>query len=74
MAFLLIWLLFGIVAAMIGKQKGEGLSGFILGILFGPIGILIVLFGKGNRKTCPACKELIHKDATRCPRCQKDLI
>ena len=73
MPFLLIWFLFGIVAAMIGKRKGEGLLGFIVGILLGPIGILIVLFSKGNRKICPACKEFIHKDATRCPRCQKEL-
>lgn len=23
-------------------------------------------------KTCPACKSQIHRDATRCPRCQTD--
>jgi predicted amidophosphoribosyltransferase len=27
---------------------------------------------KGNRKTCPHCRELIHKDATVYPHCQRD--
>jgi uncharacterized membrane protein YvbJ len=29
---------------------------------------------KGDRTTCPFCKELIHKDAMRCAHCQKELI
>jgi hypothetical membrane protein len=73
MFFLFIWLIFGIVGAMIGKQKGEGFLGFIIGMLLGPIGILAVLFSSGNRKVCPACKEHIHRDATRCPHCREEL-
>jgi hypothetical protein len=69
----LAWLLFGIVAAMIGSKKGEGCGAFILGILLGPFGILIAIFSKGNRKTCPFCKELVHKDARVCPHCQREI-
>jgi len=69
-----LWVLFGIVAAMIGAKKGEGYFGFQLGILLGPFGILIALFLKGNRKTCPHCFELIHKEATVCSHCQRDLV
>lgn len=70
---ILIWILCGVVAAMIGAKKGEGCGGFILGVLLGPFGILIALLSKGNRKTCPHCKELIHQDATVCSRCQRDV-
>lgn len=72
--FIFIWLLFGVIGAIIGNPKGRGGDGFLLGILFGPIGILIILVIKGNRKTCPFCKELINKEAVRCSRCQKELV
>ena len=66
----LFWILCGVVAAMIGAKKGETFLGFIVGMLFGPIGILIALLSKGNRKKCIHCKELIHKDASVCSHCQ----
>lgn len=71
---LFLWLMCGIVAAMIGSRKGAGCAGFALGFLLGPFGILIALFMGGNRKACPYCRELIHKEAIVCPRCQRDLV
>jgi len=59
---------------MIGARKGEGCAGLILGIPFGPFAILFALFSKGNRKTCPYCKEWVHKDASVCPRCQREIL
>ena len=73
MELLLLWILFGIVAAIIGSKKGAGCAGFILGMLLGPFGIIIALFITGDRKTCPFCRELIHQDATVCSHCQRDL-
>jgi len=73
MLFVVIWLLCGVAAAMIGSQKGEGCLAFIIGFLLGPFGILFALLSSGNRKTCPFCKEKIHKDAVVCPRCQREL-
>ncbi len=67
----IIWLLCGIGAAMIGTRKGEGCSAFVLGILLGPFGILFALLSKGNRVSCPHCRELMHKDATICPHCRE---
>lgn len=72
MEFIVIWLACGLISAMIGSKKGAGCSGFIIGIILGPLGIVAALISKGNRKTCPFCKELIHKDAVVCPHCQKD--
>jgi len=77
MEIILIWLvfgiIFGIIGAMIGSSKGEGCFGFLICVLLGPLGLLIVIFMKGVRKTCPYCKELIHKDAMVCPKCQRDM-
>ena len=73
MPFVMIWLLCGIVAAMIGQKKGEGCMAFIIGVLFGPFGILFALLSKGNRVTCPHCRETVHKDATVCPHCQREI-
>jgi RNA polymerase subunit RPABC4/transcription elongation factor Spt4 len=69
-----LWLLFGIVSAVIAARKDAGCLGFILGVLLGPFGILIALFMKGNRKACPLCKELVNKDAKICPHCQREIL
>lgn len=69
-----LWILCGIIAAMIGSKKGEGCLAFILGVILGPFGILIALFSTGNRIQCPYCKELIHKDANVCPHCQREVF
>jgi len=70
--FLILGLFFAIVAALIGSRKGQGGLGFILGLLFGPFGILIMLFTKGSRRECPYCKEIVKQDATVCPHCQRE--
>lgn len=66
-------LLCGLISSLIGNKKGETISSFFLGVLLGPIGIIIVLLTKGNRIACPYCKKLIHKEATKCPYCQSDI-
>lgn len=73
MGVVFFWILCGIVAGIIGSNKGEGCFAFFVGVLFGPFGILFAILSKGDRRQCPHCKEYIHKDATRCPRCQSDL-
>jgi hypothetical protein len=70
MTWLLIWLLCAIAAGIIGSKKGEGGAGFMLGFLFGPFGILFAYLMKGNRHECPACRSLIHEEATVCPMCR----
>ncbi len=71
--FIFIWVMCAIIAAGIGSNKGMAGSGFLLGLIFGPIGIIIVLVSSGDKRVCPYCKEMVHKDAVRCPKCQKDL-
>jgi hypothetical protein len=71
--WLLIWFICGIISAVIGSRKGEGCAAFIIGVLLGPFGILFAIFSKGNRKVCSFCKELIHREATVCPHCQREV-
>jgi hypothetical protein len=67
---LVLWLLCAISAAVIGKSKGRAGEGFVLGLFFGPFGILFALLMKGNRRTCNACRMLIDAEATICPHCR----
>lgn len=72
MGLLVIWLIFGVAAAIIASNRGA--SGFLwlcLGIALGPIGLLLSLT---TGVKCPKCASRISKDAEVCPRCQHRLI
>jgi len=70
---LLWWVICAIIASVIGAKKGRPLLGFLLGLLCGPIGILITLLIKGDHKQCPRCMERIHKKASICPYCRTEI-
>lgn len=71
MEWFIVWLVFAIIAAMVGSRKGQALFGFLLGFILGPLGLLIMIFTRGNRRQCPHCREMMHKAATVCPHCQQ---
>jgi hypothetical protein len=73
MAYFIFWILCGIIGGMIGANKGAGCTGAILGLLFGPLGIIIVIIMKGNRVKCRYCQSYIDPKAIVCPHCQKEL-
>jgi hypothetical protein len=69
-----IWFLCGIVAASLYRNKGGSeITGFLIGLVLGPIGILIALVSGDQRPRCPFCKEHVSKGATICPHCRKEL-
>ncbi len=39
---LVLWIIFAVIATMIGSSKGRGGMGFILGLLLGLIGVIII--------------------------------
>lgn len=80
-----LWSLFAITGAVIARNRGAGADiGFVFGLLFGPFGLIFAyylgdddliaarLVKTGQRKQCPACKELARVDAEICPRCRHD--
>lgn len=84
MTIVIIWIAFGVVGAMISDRKGNsGCAGFALGVLLGPIGLLISFFSadnapererrQGNTRKCPHCAEYVKPDARFCKHCGKPL-
>jgi RNA polymerase subunit RPABC4/transcription elongation factor Spt4 len=86
MEYLVIWLICGLIAGVVFQNKGQpGCTGFLIGFLLGPLGIILALVSKpniveierqqivhGQMKKCPFCKELIRADAQICRYCQRD--
>ena len=68
-----LWIFCGIGAAFVAQSRGaDGCLWFGLGVLLGPFGLAFA-FASGTDRKCPHCRERIHPDATRCPKCQADL-
>ncbi len=88
MEFIFIWLIFGVISALIASNKGRsGCGWFIIGVLLGPLGIILALVISKNedrttrnvrdrrdRKACPYCKEFIKVNAVKCKHCGSDLL
>lgn len=82
MEFVVLWLLFGVAAAIIADRRGgNGCLGFGLGVLFGPFGLIFALFQGGEKKReeadilamrkkrCPMCAEAVLAEARVCRHC-----
>ncbi|WP_447979044.1 hypothetical protein [Candidatus Nitrospira bockiana] len=71
LVMLLLWLGPGILATTIAAKRQRGLVGALLGFGLGFLGLLIVLAVYRNRRPCPSCRELLHREARICPHCRK---
>jgi hypothetical protein len=73
MSILLVLFVLGLIGYAIGKNKGMGWVGFLLGAVLGPIGWLIIGINSGDKIKCPQCKQSIHFQASICPFCKTEL-
>lgn len=80
-----IWFVCAIVGAMIDAGKKNSVyGGFLVGLLFGPLGVIVAACWPsqkvevpaaegGDRMLCPACRSYIPATATKCRYCASDI-
>lgn len=85
MAFLVIWIVMGFIGMAIGSSKGRGGFGFLMGLLLGFIGWIIVavmpeakqapttVAGTPTNVVCPHCRAPIDRRASVCATCRRDV-
>jgi hypothetical protein len=65
------WSLGALIGLWLGSRRGQPIGGCLVSLLLGPLGwVLILMSSDSRRRPCPACKELIVKDAVICPHCR----
>ncbi|MFA5056471.1 MAG: zinc ribbon domain-containing protein [Opitutaceae bacterium] len=63
----------GFIGYFVADRKNMGPVGAILGVLLGPVGVLIAAVALDARQQCPKCRERINEGATICPHCKAEL-
>lgn len=82
MEYVFIWFIFGVASSFIASSKGyDGCGYFFLGLLLGPIALLIVIFNQSKKNAqkehvekhrCGFCGFVDASSAAFCPACDLD--
>jgi len=71
MEWLLIWIFFSIPSTVIGSRRGSGFTGFFLGLILGPVGLIFAAKIRGKRQFCAFCLDETPPTALVCPHCRR---
>ena len=63
-----------VIGSLIGAARGRRLLGWLLGLLLGPIGWLIVLTLPDARARCRECGAVLNRGARRCAGCGESSV
>jgi hypothetical protein len=81
-----VCLVCAVIGGNLGARKGQRIEGFVLGLLFGPLGCLFALLLQEKKSlVCPRCKKEnvttnaycsfcgadVHSKVLMCPHCRK---
>ncbi len=67
---IVIWFVIGgLVGVICGRARGREGAGALLGMLLGPLGWLVILAGRDDRRKCQECRGVIDQLAKRCRHC-----
>lgn len=69
-ALCVAWPLWPFLAGFIGQQKGQALTGFLMGLVVGPLGVLLILLSESPWLQCGNCKMWVPRAAKACGHCQ----
>ena len=76
MDVVVVWFFCAFACAAVASYKGRSVLGwFFLGGIFGIFALIVALvMAKGGREPCPACREPVLREATKCPHCQTEIV
>ena len=66
------WVVCAILGAIIGGRKDASGAGFLLGLIFGPLGV-IAAFAMDSRSSCPHCGGRLNGRPQVCQHCQRSI-
>lgn len=71
---LFAWLVCAGVGSIVGgRTVGHPVVGFLISLVFGPVGWVLVLIVADERRRCHDCTSYAHARATHCHRCGAQL-
>ena len=82
MELVFVWIVCAFIGAAIGGAKNRAGTGFLLGLVLGFIGVIIIAVMPGEKKAivvqsprvlCPYCRSHIDPQAVICPQCRSSL-
>ena len=68
-SYALVLLAFGAIGALFGWRRQRVVFGFVIGVLLGPIGWMLILILPPRILKCPHCKGVLEFHAGRCSFC-----